>query len=197
MIHTPDQNRLYLIKHALPSIDPGIPAREWRLSPAGRTGAQRLAEDLASAGIARIYTSTEPKAIETGEILAERLGAPCAAVEGLHEHERSQVGYLDREQFEQQVAALFAHPDQVVFGDESADQAYARFARALDGLIQSQIGPGPLAVVAHGTVISLLAERRCGLDGFGLWKRMGLPSYILMSWPGWEVLGRQPWQELT
>jgi broad specificity phosphatase PhoE len=43
---------------------------------------------------------------------------------------------------------------------------------------------GNIAIVAHGTVISLLVAAANGLDGFELWRRLGLPSALLVEWPG-------------
>ena len=187
----PSQFKLFLIKHARPVFETGLPASQWRLSDEGRRGALRLVQSLAGESIQAVYTSHEPKAQETGQILAEALGLPCETVPGLHEHLRGPVQSLDQAPFERQVAELFAHPDQVVFGYESANQACRRFSLAVDSILARHSEPCSPAIVAHGTVISLFASRRCGLDGFELWKKLGLPFYIVLGWPGWEVIGIQ------
>jgi hypothetical protein len=43
-------------------------------------------------------------------------------------------------------------------------------------------------VVAHGIVITLFIARAAGLAPFPLWKRLALPSFIVLSMPGYEVL---------
>lgn len=45
-----------------------------------------------------------------------------------------------------------------------------------------------VAVVAHGTVISLFVGAVAGIDGLALWERIGMPSYIVLSRPGFELL---------
>jgi len=40
-----------------------------------------------------------------------------------------------------------------------------------------------VAVVAHGTVISLFVSRRCELEPFNLWRRLGLPALVILSRP--------------
>ena len=38
-----------------------------------------------------------------------------------------------------------------------------------------------IAIVAHGTVISLLAARHYDLDAYALWRGLGLPSFCVLS----------------
>jgi broad specificity phosphatase PhoE len=100
----------------------------------------------------------------------------------LHEHERSGVGWIDREHFEAQVAEFFRRPGALVFGGETADQAHARFAAAIAALTVHYPARS-LAVVAHGTVISLFVARSTGVEPFPLWSRLGLPSFVVLSSP--------------
>ena len=45
-----------------------------------------------------------------------------------------------------------------------------------------------LAVVAHGTVISLYVARKTGADPFTLWKRLDTPSYIVIDLPEFQIV---------
>ena len=179
-------SRLILVKHSLPEIDPARPAREWRLSDEGRRRCPALAKRLAEHAPEVVVASLEPKATETGQIVARWLGKPLETVAGLHEHERSRVGFLDADQFNAAVAALFNQPAQLVFGEETADQAHARFAGAVAGVMQRHARVNT-AVIAHGTVIALLVSRAAGLEPFALWKRLGLPSFVVLAWPDLAV----------
>jgi broad specificity phosphatase PhoE len=85
------------------------------------------------------------------------------------------------------VALFFKEPDRLVLGDETADEAYDRFAAAVDDVMRTEAAAGDVAVVTHGTVIALFAQRRAGQDPFGLWRKMGLPSFICFDAPGWTV----------
>jgi broad specificity phosphatase PhoE len=58
-----DPDRLILIRHAVPQIDPQTPAGLWQLGHEGRTAARALRPLLAQS--AYYVASTEPKAIET------------------------------------------------------------------------------------------------------------------------------------
>ncbi len=179
--------QLILIKHSLPEMMPGVPANRWHLAEAGRQRCQTLAEQLAPYRPDVIVASTEPKAAETAELVAGALQKPWHTTAGLHEHERSDVGWIDREHFEAQVAEFFRRPDALVFGSETADQAHVRFARAISDVI-AQYPVRSLAVVAHGTVISLFVARSVGLEPFPLWSCLGLPSFVVLSLPAMKLV---------
>jgi len=174
-------SRLILVKHAMPAVDPTRPAPTWLLSDTGRDGARAFASRLSPFAPSRIVASVEPKAAETARILGGELSLPVAADRRLVEHRREGAGYQERVVFEAQIAALFAHPDQRVFGAESADEAEARFAAAVADHAQDG-----LVVVAHGTVISLWVSRRFGVEPMTLWSALTLPSAVVAD----EAAGR-------
>jgi broad specificity phosphatase PhoE len=45
-----------------------------------------------------------------------------------------------------------------------------------------------VAVVTHGTVMTLFVTRAAGLEAFPFWKRLGLPAFVVLSWPGLGLL---------
>ncbi len=146
-----------------------------------------LGERLKTYAPLRIVSSDEPKAMETGQIAAAEVGLECATVPDLFEHERKRIGFLSTQRFVDGVKELFMYPGQLVFGDETADQSYRRFASAVDTLL-ANTSTGNLAVITHGTVISLFASRRAGIDGFSLWQSLELPSFIVLSVPSFKLV---------
>ena len=180
--------KLILIKHASPEIVPGVPPEQWRLSEQGRASCARLADALRPLAPSVIVSSEEPKASETGELLARALGVPFHAAPNLHEHDRSNVPHLRSGEFISMVEVLFRRPDQLVLGRETASGALKRFRNALDDVIEAHGSAGQtVAVVSHGTVIALLLAQAGGGNGFELWRRMKLPSYAVLGMPGWQV----------
>lgn len=174
--------RLVLVKHSLPEIDPRLPAAQWHLSNEGRRRARLLAAALVPYQVQEILSSQEPKAAETARIAAETLAVPVCLHPGLHEHLRQTIRYMEKEQFEAHVRRFFSCPQELVFGEETAAQAAGRFSRALDEALKGSTTDSA-AVVAHGTVISLYVSQVCGVDPFDLWKRLGLPSCVILSLP--------------
>jgi broad specificity phosphatase PhoE len=179
-------SHLILIRHSVPELDAGAPASQWRLSEIGRQRCIALARALAPYSPARLYTSREPKAVETGEIASQLLGIPCETAEGLHEHDRSGVGFLPGEQFAPAIERFFLNPDSLVFGNETADAAHARFSTRVIELMSAHVG-GNTAIVSHGTVITLLVSRATGAEPVTFWKRLGAPSFIVLSYPDLQL----------
>lgn len=178
---------LILVKHSMPAIAPDAPAATWQLSAAGRARCLPLATALVAYRPEILVTSSEPKASETAAIVASRLGLDYTAIAGLHEHDRHGVPWLGEDQFAAQVGRFFAEPDQLVMGAETAHAAHARFARAVDGVVASAPGQ-TVAVVAHGTVISLYVAHATGVDPFSLWQQLGLPSFVVLALPDRTLL---------
>lgn len=176
--------QLILIRHAQPEIQPDKPAREWTLSSQGREQAVLLAQTLKTKNIMPkvIITSDEPKAIQTGMMLEKTWGKPRLALPNLHEHPRPFV-----EDFEAKVAQFFANPRELVFGTETANQAHARFTDAVKAAL-NQYPDQSLAIVTHGTVMTLFICRLMGLDPFPFWQSLKLPDYKILSLPEMRLI---------
>ncbi len=181
---------LILVKHSLPEIQEELPAREWKLSEEGRIRAGRLAERLIEYQPEVVVSSIEPKATETAEILADKLKVEFHIVDGLHEHDRHTTPYLSKADFEHSVQAFFANPETLVFGSESAEEAYQRFAQAVYSVLES-LKEETVVIVTHGTVISLLVSRLTGLSSLSLWKELGLPSFIVIDRQSNQLLAKE------
>ena len=179
--------KLFLIKHARPEVDPRTPSEQWRLGAEGRAGAERLAGRLAGHRLPRLYSSAEPKAVETAQTVARSMDLSVVQLPDLGEHDRRNVPHMESREFISMVALMFKEPGRRVLGNETADEAYGRFAAAVDGLLKES-GGADVGIVTHGTVISLFAQRRAGEEPFGLWRRMGLPSYIVFDTDTWKVV---------
>jgi broad specificity phosphatase PhoE len=179
--------KLILVKHSLPEILPEIPASEWHLSVEGRQRCQVLGDELAKHAPDLIFSSPEPKARETAQIIVQQLIKPLFIVPGLHEHERKTVQFTNEEQFEASVKVFFEQPDALVFGEETAAQALNRFSGAVNQLL-SQNRDQNLIVVSHGTVITLFVANNCGIEPFPFWSRLDLPSFVVLSLPDLVML---------
>ena len=179
---------LLLVRHSLPQMVTGVPASRWRLSAEGRHRSRALAERLAAYDPAAIVASEEPKAVETGQIVALVLGLPFETAPGLHEHERAVVRDLGSpEEFQAQVAAFFQRPGELVLGYETAGQAHARFAQAVARVLELH-PDGNLVIVSHGTVMSLLVARANDLDPVPFWQSLGLPALAILSLPDLKLV---------
>lgn len=177
--------RLILIRHAAPAIVESESQRVWSLSATGRQQAAIAAAALQSAQLLpdKIITSQEVKAIETGQIIASALHIPVESADDLHEHDRTGEPFHPGDVFTEKITAFFAYPDQCVFGRESAETAYERFAGAIERCTDSS-PTTQLAIVVHGTVMSLYVGRKTGVDPFTFWKSLKRASIIILSGDG-------------
>lgn len=179
---------LILVRHATPEIEPDQPSRRWHLSETGWAECKTLAEELEAYHPVAIVSSYEAKAQETASIIASHLRTIYRVEEGLHEHERSDVPYIEHEEdFKTAIKWLFKRPNTSVFGDETANQAKARFSKTIESLLE-KYPEGDLVVVSHGTVISLYAAPHAGMEPFQLWKQLGTPSFVVLSLPAFKVV---------
>jgi broad specificity phosphatase PhoE len=109
-----------------------------------------------------IYCSTEQKAIDGATILAEARGLPFHHVAALGENDRSATGYLPKTEFEATADAFFARSSESVRGWERAIDAQTRIIHAVERLVSTTPGTGPMVIVSHGGVGTLLL---CYLKG--------------------------------
>lgn len=181
--------QLILIKHARPVVDPARPSHEWKLSDEGRLAAKSMAEKLRPRGIVAVVTSIEPKASQTGTELAGVLGCKATKAEGLHEHDRTGVPHLPSAEFVSMMALMFQRPSERVLGRESADEATQRIDTAVRGVLV-QHPDQTVAIVSHGTVIALFAAAHAKVDGYRLWREMGLPSYLVFDAESLELVDK-------
>lgn len=183
----PDDARLILIRHSLSDVRPDAPPAKWTLSPEGVSRARAFARGIDLSRASRIFSSSEPKALETARVLGEVSGLPVEEVPGLHEHERPETGLVTREQFEAKVTALFSRPSEVVFGSESADAARQRFTAAVTGLVQRH--HGDIVIVTHGTVMALFVAAHTGKDAFEVWRQQQMPCAAILTLPDYTSEG--------
>ena len=174
--------RLVLVRHSKPEIERDEPASSWKLGEVGCHRSELLAVRLRGFSPQVIWTSTEPKAVETAEIVAKAFGVQARTVAGLEEQDRGNVPFFEtRDEFERAVEHFFREPDRLVLGTETAEQALARFTCAIDQIISA--GHADSVVVTHGTVMTLYAARVAGVRQMYFWRRLGLPSYVVLTLP--------------
>ena len=132
-------------------------------------------------------TSEEPKARETGQLSAERLQIPWSSEPDFHEHDREGVSFIpDREVWHTTVKTFFARPNDLILGNETANQARIRFAQAVEKAVETHPHK-TIAIAAHGTVISLFVAQKTQTDGFDLWKQLTLPSFVALDLPDYRL----------
>ena len=178
--------RLVLVRHSLPEIRRNVPASDWTLGRVGRRRATMLASRLRSLSPKLIWSSNEPKAVQTAEIVAESFGVLVRIRDGLEEHHRGNVPLMSKEQFSAKVEEFLCNPDQLVLGTKTAVQARDRMVTAINEVVKA--GHSDSIVVTHGTVMTLYMAAVAGVRSLCFWRQLGLPSFVALSTPSMWVL---------
>jgi broad specificity phosphatase PhoE len=173
-------HKLILVKHASPRIDPAVPSPRWVLSDAGRERCAWLAQELSQHGVRRLFSSLEPKALETAALAGVALGLPVDPRPDLHENDRTGFGFGTDDVLKAAIRGFFDRPSEIVMGRESADAAFVRFAAAVSSAV-TDAGGRDLAIVTHGTVLTLFVSRHNAVAPFDFWESLRLPSYVVLD----------------
>ena len=176
---------LIFIRHSAVQIDPLRSSHEWSLSTEGRSRCQQFANKLIPYDPAIFITSHENKAIETGQLFGIELNKFHRSVPGLQEQDREGAPFFnDKESFRAAVEKLFNNPEQLVFGRETADQAFSRFNSAVYRELENE-PDGNIAIVTHGTVMTLfVCNSNPQLKPIEFWNSLTLPCAVILNYPG-------------
>ncbi|MDO9457994.1 histidine phosphatase family protein [Nocardioides sp.] len=167
---------LHLVRHGRPLVDRAVPAHEWTLDPAAYDDVWALRDRLPSG--ASWYTSPEPKAVETAQLLTD---APVGIVDGLREHVRDGAWVDD---LEDAVRRAFRHPDVPAEpGWEPLATCRGRVVATVGSVLAAHPGED-VVLVGHGTawtvVVAALTDAPPDLDR---WTRLAMPDVILVDRP--------------
>jgi broad specificity phosphatase PhoE len=166
-------------------VQPERPSFGWHLSKDGRTATDALAQEPFWKEVAVIVTSPEPKAIATGQRVAASNGLRIELEPDVREVEGRpwvKEGYSD-------LVRGYLH-GQSVAGWEPREAALDRWSLAIERLAARAFEP-PVAVVAHGLVITVYLAACLGLNGaaaFDLWAAIRFPDVALLDTSGPALL---------
>lgn len=168
---------MILVRHSTTQPQPDVEAHQWPLTDMGRHKAALLANRINQYDIQHIHTSDEPKAVQTAQLIAERIGNINIATDtALRETKRKTAPYYaNPADFKQAMHT----PDAIQFGEESFTAARTRFEQGLSQIL-NQTAQGTVLIVSHGTILTLYLAHLTGLDAFTLWNLLDMPAYAVI-----------------
>lgn len=170
---------LYLIRHCSTTGQ----APDAPLTDEGLEQAERLAGFLENAGIASIVCSPFLRARQSIEPLARRLGMEVQIDERLAERTLSAHRTDD---WEERLRASFDDLDLCYEGGESSRAAMIRGVAAVEDALAS--ASGPVAIVSHGNLMTLLLRHFDNRSGFEAWRALTNPDVFKVSDKSGSVL---------
>jgi len=154
-----------------------VPDEARPLSAQGLRDAEEVAELLLSCAPERIYSSPYPRAVQTVEPLASRLGLEIEIVDGLRERTLADGAVAD---FDAALEASWADLDLSFPGGESSREAMERFSAAFNDVV-SRHDKGTIAIGTHGNVFGLLLHQSDAAYGHEFWYSMTWPDVYRLS----------------
>ncbi|NOX31424.1 MAG: hypothetical protein GXP35_15460 [Actinobacteria bacterium] len=188
--------RLIYVSHPEVAVEPDVPVPQWSLSASGADRAVAFAKHQMLAGVTRVVSSDEVKALETSHIIATHLGLDVEVRPMTGEIDRTTPGFVPSDQFEILADDFFAAPETSPHGWETARTAQRRIVDALTDLFSPT--SGDVVVVGHGGVGTLLY---CHLAGLAIDRqfdqRRGGSYYVvdlttLKPLSGWRTFEQPP-----
>ncbi|MEU4238243.1 histidine phosphatase family protein [Actinoplanes sp. NPDC026619] len=163
--------RLLLIRHAMPEIEPAVPAERWHLSEAGRAAARELAPRMPAP--AYYVASSEPKARET---LREIAPTEAIAADARFAEVRRPPDWTDGDTYRAAARAYVRGERHAAW--EPHDEVIERFGAAVaDHAARTH---RTLVIGTHGLALTVWLASRVTLDPGPeqFWSRLRLPDLI-------------------
>ncbi len=154
--------RALYVTHPQVAVDPAVPVPQWGLSALGRQRAEAFAARQTVPAGARIFSSTEAKAMELAELIAAVSGSPIFSAGTMGENDRSATGFLPPTLFEATADRFFAEPYASIDGWERSIDAQTRIVAAVTQALDGVPSSTPVVFCGHGAVGSLL---KCYIAG--------------------------------
>jgi broad specificity phosphatase PhoE len=165
--------QVVLVRHAMPVMEPEVPAELWRLGDDGRAAARELAGALPRAPF--VITSDEPKARQTAEELVAVCPGRLTVDARVAETRRPHVWSADFADLARRFLAGHRHA-----GWESQDAVVSRFDAAVREALDAS--GGPLVVVTHGQAMTLWLHSVGAVDDAPrFWSELAFPDAWMLS----------------
>jgi len=167
---------LHLVRHGRSAPRPGVPAHEWELDPAGFDDIWALRESGRLPERAVWFTSPEPRAIATAQLLHE---GEVGVVLDLREHVRETADWLA--DFPDTVERAFAEPEAPAYdGWEPLAACRDRVVRAVRGILSAH-AEEEVVLVGHGTAWTVLVAELTGeAPDLARWRSMAMPDLLVV-----------------
>ena len=183
--------KIVLVRHVQTNVEPEVNSTLWTLSDDGRQAAAELAENAIFNGSEAIYSSLQPKAIETAEILGTALQVPVLQEEGLAELSSVTRGFIG--DYAGTVHRLYAGEIQNINGGDTLKQATDQFSQAVGIIATKHVGAEKIVIVSHANVLSLFTAQYCDQAAIDLHNTIAMPDVAVLDWNGPDSTFDQLW----
>jgi broad specificity phosphatase PhoE len=171
---------VFLVRHGRPLVARDRTAADWELDPAGFDDVWALRESGRLPQRAAWFSSPEPKATATAQLLTE---GDVGIVDDLREHERRTTEWLEDDRaFSAVVRRAFAEPDLSAHpGWEPLSACRGRVVPAVRRIVDVHAGED-VVLVGHGTAWTVtVAELTGAAPDLDRWAALKMPDVLVVE----------------
>ena len=167
---------LHLVRHGRPLVRRGVPAAQWDLDPESYDDVWALRASGRLPTAAAGFTSPEPKAVQTAQLLTD---GEVGVLDEVREHERSGE-WLD--DFTGAVRRAFEHPEEPAApGWEPMAVCRDRVVPAVRRVLDVH-GGDDVVLVGHGTAWTVLVADLTGRPpDLQRWESLAMPDVLTVE----------------
>jgi len=145
---------MYLLRHAETGIDLTKPVRDWEITDAGRNSTLELSKSQVFSKMDGIIHSSETKARQTADIIANELQVQTYELPELDELHRDHKTQLTNKEYRARVLQTLIDWEKNVPDWESGEDALSRFFEGIRR-INLMFDNKDILVVSHGIILTL------------------------------------------
>jgi broad specificity phosphatase PhoE len=173
---------LILIRHSKSLINPNIPINTWGLSDEGISLAKGLNNLSQLKNLDVIYSSLQPKALETAIIATKDFGVPIKTDDRLTESTAFTNKFVSPEQLERNAAEYYSDKKLSINHGESFEETLERFNESVMEILKIEGGKENVGIVSHGNVLASFASQYSDKTPLEIEKIMEQPDVAVLDW---------------
>src|SRR3990167_11058211 len=173
---------LVLIRHSKSLVNPNIPIPTWALSDEGVALAKKLngIEQLKTLDV--VYSSLQPKALETAILATKDAGIPIKTDDRLTETTSFTNKFVSPEELEENSRKYYLDNQLSFYDGETSQEALNRFTEAIEDIVKAENDKKNVGIVSHGNVLTLFSAQYAGMNAHELHEKMTYPDIAILNW---------------
>lgn len=173
---------LVFIRHSKSLVNPNIPITSWGLSEEGRILAKKLNSLPQTKTIEVIYSSLQPKALQTAALATENLDIAVKKDNNLTESTSFTNKFVSLKELEENTRRYYAEKTCSINGGETFKEAQDRFAKALEDIVKKEQGKETIGIVSHGNILAGFVSQITEADPFEIIEKIAQPDVAVFDW---------------
>ncbi len=174
--------KIVLIRHSKSLVNPDISITSWGLSAEGMILAKKLNSLPQIKTIQVVYSSLQPKALETAVLATKNLDIPIKTDDGLTESTSFTNKFVSLKELEENTRKYYAEKTCSINGGETFKEAQERFAKALEDIVKKEQGKENIGIVSHGNILAGFVSQMTSEDPLEIVQKIRQPDVAVFDW---------------